>query len=135
MSGYKKLGLLPLCLAGVGMSTVLTALLCLALTPMILRGILPLAAGSRCAEITVGVSVCISVLLASRLRGKQPMAVAGAVAGGSILLSSVVCALGGTGFAFGPWLLRVALWAAAGGIIGAVMSLRNGPPKRRRHRL
>ncbi len=134
MSGYKKLGLLPLCLAGVGMSAVMTALLCLALTPLILRGILPPAVASRCAEIGVGLSVFMAVLLTSRLLGKQPMVVAGAVAGGTILLSSVVCALGGSGYAFGPWLLRIASWAAAGGIIGAVMSLRNGPSKRRRRR-
>lgn len=134
MSGLKKMGLLPLCLAGIAATAALTALICLALASLILRGALPQGAGPKCAEAAVGISIFISVWITARLRGRQPMAAAGVIAGGTVLLAALVCALGGPGFDFGPWLLRLAAWAMAGGIIGAVMSLRNRTPKRRRRR-
>ena len=134
MLRWKKLGLLPSCLIGILAAAGATALLCLAVTPAILSGLLPMENGAVCAAACVGLSVFAVVFLLSRARGRQAMPVAGVVAGGIVLLATLICALGGKGFDFGPWFLRVSAASAAGGILGAVMSIRPRRHKRRGRR-
>lgn len=134
MSRCKKLGLLPACLLGIVAVLLLTAVICLALTPAYLRGMLPTETGPACAAAAVGLAVFAVVLLLSGLRGRQAMPTAGGVAGGTILLAALICALGGKGFDFGPWIFRLAACAAAGGVIGAVMSIRPRARSRRVYR-
>ena len=133
MFRWKKLGLLPACLIGIAAVAVLTPLLCLALTPAFLRGMLLPETGPVCASASVGAAMLIVVFLLSGIRGRQAMPLAGIVAGGTVLLAALICALGGKNFDFGPWLLRLAAAAAAGGILGAVMSIRPHHPVRRAH--
>ena len=134
MHRWKKLGLLPSCLFGVLAVIVLTLLLCLALTPAILRGTLPPESGSVCAAASAGLAVFAVVFLLSRARGRQAMPAAGIVAGGTVILAALLCAMGGKGFSFSPWLLRLAAAAVTGGILGAVMSIRPRNGTRRAYR-
>ena len=134
MSRCKKMGLLPACIAGITAVILLTAFLCLLLTPVYLHGLLPPETGPVCSLIALGLSVFICVWLLSGIRSRQAMPTAGIVAGGIVLLASLICALGGRGFAFGPWLLRLASAAAIGGAAGAVMSIRPHGKRRRAYR-
>ena len=134
MSGIKKMGLLPSCLIAAAVGIAGTAILCLALTPLFLRGVLPLESGSACAGSAAGIMVFAAVFLTVRLRGRQAMPSAGIIAGVTVLTAALVCALGGKEFDFGPWLLRLAAAAAAGGLMGAVMSIRKRTGKRRKRR-
>ena len=56
MSGFKKLGFLPSCLVSIIAVILGTALLCLAVTPLLLRGILPPEAESACASAAAGIA-------------------------------------------------------------------------------
>jgi len=134
MSGFKKLGLLPSCMIGIAAAIAGTVLLCLVLTPLFLRGLLPLGSGSECACAAAGVAVFAAVFLTARLRGRQAMPMAGIIIGGTVLLAALLCALGGSRTDLGSWLLRLVAAAAAGGIIGAVMSIHSRTAKRRRPR-
>lgn len=131
MLRWKKMGLLPLCFIAIGAAIVLTMLLCLAFTPALLRGLLPMETGPVCATASAGLAVLIVVLLLAKVRGRQAMLAAGIVAGGTIVLAALICALGVERSYFGPWLLRLSAAAAAGGVIGAVMSIRTNRKKRR----
>lgn len=134
MFGWKKRGLVPSCLFGIAVSVVLTALICLALTPLFLRGAVPLERTDIIAPLASGIAVFAAVLFLAKTRGKQAMPTAGIVAGGVVLLAAVLCALGGRRFAFGAWLWHAAAAAAAGALLGAVMSIRKKSGKRRRRR-
>ena len=134
MSGWKKRGLVPGCLIGLGAAVLLTALIALAETPLFLRGLLPTDRVGLCAWAAAGLAAFVSVLVIARLRGRQAMPTAGIVAGGYILLAALLCALGGGRCAFGPWLLWTAVSAAAGALLGAVMSIRKRGSRRRRGR-
>ena len=133
MFQWKKMGLLPLSLIGIGAVTVLTVLLCLVFTAPYLHGLMPLETGPVCAAASAGLAVFIVVFILGRARGRQAMSAGGIIAGGTILLAALICALGGKGFDFGPWLLHLSAAAAAGGVIGAVMSIRPHTKNRRRH--
>ena len=133
MLGWKKRGLLPSCLLGLGAAAALTALLCLAMTPLIMRGAVPLDRADILAQSASFLSVFAAVLFLAKSRGRQAMPTAGIVAGGYILLAALLCALGGRSCAFGPWLLREGAAATAGALLGAVMSIRQ-PQRRRRKR-
>lgn len=134
MSGniLKKKGLVPAAAMGLGGALLLTALLCLVLAAVIHHETLPLSAAGLCAAIAAGLSVFAATLVISRLRGRQAMPTAGIIAGGFVLLAALICALGGRGFDFGPWLLRLCIAAAAGGLLGAVMSIGQNPHKKTR---
>ena len=134
MLHWKKQGLIPSCLMCIGAVLLITLLLCLAFTPAYLRGMLPLETAPVCASASVGAAVFITVFLMSGLRGRQAMPAAGIVAGGTIILAAAICAAGGKRFDFGPWLLHLAAAAAAGGVFGAVMSIRPRAGKRRGRR-
>ena len=131
MPAWKKLGLLPASAAGVAAAVVLTALLCLTLTPVFTREYLPLDRVGAVAVLAAGASVLIAVRMTAALRPRQTLATAGCVAVGYLLLAALVCALGGPRFAFGPWLLRLGGAAVAGSLLGAIMSLRARPRNRR----
>lgn len=130
MSGFKKMGLLPACLIAIAAVILGTVLLCLALTPLFLRGLLPLERGSVCACAAAAIMVFSAVFMTARLRGRQAMPAAGIITGGIVLFAALMCALGGSRTDFGPGLLRLAVAIAAGGIVGAVMSIRNRSAKR-----
>jgi len=135
MSGFKKMGLLPSCLVSIAAVILSTALFCLAITPLFLRGFLPQEAGSSCASAAAGTAVFVMVFLTDKIRGRQAMPAAGIIAGGTVLLAVLVCALGGNGFNFGSSIFRLAAATIVGGLIGAVMSIRKSAGKRRgRHR-
>ena len=131
MSAWKKLGLLPASAAGLGIAIVLTALLCFALTPVFTKEVLPLDRANAAALLAAGLSILVAVRLTTGLRRKQTLATAGCIAGGYLLLAALVCALGGQRFDFGLWIVRLASAALAGGLLGAIMSLRSSPKKRR----
>ena len=132
MSGWKKRGLVPSCLMGLGAAVLMTALFTLLETPLFLRGLLPTDKLGLCACAAAGLAVFIAVLLTARLRGRQAMPTAGIVAGGYVLLAALLCALGGGRCSFGPWLLRAAAFAASGALLGAVMSIKKSGSRRRR---
>lgn len=134
MSGWKKRGLLPSCGIGLGFAIVLTAVICLAMTPLILREWIPVGQSGMCSMIASGISVFAAVSILSRLRGRQALATAGIVSGGYLLLCAVVCALGGERSDFGVWILQLAAALAVGGLLGAVMSIRRKPGRRKRRR-
>lgn len=134
MSGniLKKKGLLPAAAIGLSAALGMTALLCLGIAALIHNGTLPMAAAGLCAVASAGVSIWCAVLMVSRLRGRQAMPTAGIIAGGFVFLAALICALGGEKSTFGPWLWQLGLAALAGGILGAVMSLRQNSHKKAR---
>lgn len=132
MFAWKNKGLLSASLIGLGLAVVLTAALCLVLTPLFSRELLPLDGAAACAMIAAGASVLAVVYILSRSRGKQALPAAGIVGGGFIALAVLACALGGSGCGFGPWLPRLAAITAAGALLGAIMSLGKKPGRRRR---
>ena len=134
MSAWKKLGLLPAGGVGLGASVVLTALLCLAMTPLFTKELLPLSGTDAAAVAAAGLSVFLAVRTVAGRRGRQALATAGITAGGYIVLAALVCALGGRGAAFGPWLWRLSAAVAAGGLLGAIMSLRRSGSRRGKRR-
>ncbi len=134
MFGRKKRGLLPSSIMGLAAAVILTALLCLALTPIITRGILPPESASSAGCVSAGLAVFAAVYYVSKSRGRQAMPTAGIIAGGYLLLAALVCALGGSGFEFGAWLGRDAVAAGLGAFLAAVMSIGKKPVKRNRRR-
>ena len=133
MLGLKKKGLWMSGLIGLAAAVLLTGLICLGMTPLFLRGILPLDQADTAAPFAVCLAVFLVVLLLTKSRGRQVMPTAGIVAGGFILLSALLCALAGQGHSFGAWLVRTAAGAVTGSLFGAIMSIRR-KPSRRRHR-
>ncbi len=135
MPAWKKLGLLPAGCVGVGASAGCTALLCLALTPLFTKEYISLDRAELLAPMAAGIAVFAVAWVLTRRRGRQTLATSGIVAGGYILLAALVCALGGRDFGFGPWLGRLVLAVGAGALLGAIMSLRATPGKKRpKHR-
>ncbi len=134
MSGnmLKKKGLLPAAAIGLGAALGMTALLCLGAAALIHNGALPMSAAGLLAVSAAGVSIWGAVLTVSRIRGRQAMPTVGVIAGGFLLLAALLCALGGEKASFGPWLWQLGLAALAGGLLGAVMSLRQNSHKKGR---
>ena len=123
----------PLTVAiGLGAALVLTALLLLPIALLIHKEVLGLNMGWLCAPLTAGLGIFVSTAVIVKARGRQALATGGALALGYVLLAALVCALGGSGFAFGPWLIRLSCAVAAGGLAGAMVSI--GKNTRRKSR-
>ena len=134
MSGniLRKKGLVPAAAIGLGGAVLLTALLCLLFAGIIHRETLPLSAAEYCAAAAAGIAVFAATLIVSRLRGRQAMPTAAIIAGGLVFLAALICALGGAGSEFGPWLIHLCIAAFCGGLLGAIMSIGHNPHKKSR---
>ena len=128
----KKRSLILCAAVGVGAALALTALLVLPVAAAVHRELLSVPAGEMCAGAAAGIAVFVPAILITRARGRQVLATGGAIAGAYAALAALCCALGGAGFAFGPWLIRLAGAAAIGGLGGAVLSLRQNPHRKKR---
>ncbi len=118
--------------AGEGCALALTALLLLPAAWAVSAQALPLQAGLPLPYIAAGLAVLAPTAAIGRVRGRQALAMGGAIAGGYILLAALVCALGGAKCAFGPWLGILAAAVGAGALAGALLSVRQNRHKRRR---
>lgn len=130
----KKSGLALTSAVGLGAALGVTALLCLGAAALIRRGTLPMRMADVCAAVSAGVAVWLVVWLITRARGRQALPTAACVAGGYVLLAALLCAMGGEKSAFGAWLWRLSAAVAGGGLLGAVMSLRQNTHRKRRGR-
>ena len=131
MSRWKKLGLLPVSMCGLGAALVLTLLFALAAVPLFLRGWLPVDHAKLFAAGFAGMAVFVSALGTVRLRGRQVLPTAGLIAVCYIILSALLCALGSSRCTFGTWLLHLSAAVFAGALMAVVLSLRK---RRSRHR-
>lgn len=132
MSKLKKQGLLLSAAMGAGAAALLTAVLCLPFAAAISKGALPLETSLVWALIAAGVSVMLASLVVARARARQFLPTGAAIAGLYALLAALVCALGGKGFSFGPWLLWLIGTVLFGSLLGAVMSIRQNTHGKRR---
>ncbi len=121
-------------LIGLGCAVVLTGLFCLPFAAAVYHQALPLESAWMWAVLSAGLSVFVTTLVIARLRQRQALPTGGCIAGGFLLLAALVCALGGEGFLFGTWLLWLGGAVALGGLLGAVMSIRQNSHKKRRSR-
>ncbi len=119
---------------GEGGALLLTALLLLPVAWAIQDEVLDQRAGWICAFIAAGLSVLIPTAVIVRARGRRALATGGSIALGYVVLAALCCALGGGGTAFGTWLLWLAAAVAAGGLLGAMISVRSKTRGRRRRR-
>lgn len=132
MSKLKKRSLPVAGAAGLAGAVVLTALLLLPLALAIHRELLGRELGASCAIGAAGLSVAAAVWIIAKGRGRQALATGGIVALGYVLLAALFCALGGEGSTFGGWLLYLTGAAFAGGLAGAVLSIRQNPHRKKR---
>ena len=132
MSFLKKRSFLVCVGMGEGCAVVLTALLLLPCAWAIHCELLPQQAGWLCAAGCAMVSVLIPAAVIARVRRREALATGGAIALGYVTLAALMCALGGKGYDFGVWLGALAAAVAAGGLLGAVLSVRQNTHKRRR---
>ena len=110
----------------------LTAVLLLPVALAVSGEVLPEALGGICAVAAAGISVFVPTVVIARIRARQVLATAGAIALGYVVLAALCCALGGAGSAFGLWLLRLAAAVGAGGLMGAVLSIRQNTHRKRK---
>lgn len=122
--------------AGIGLVAALgmTALFCLGAAALIRRGTLPMQTADVCASVSAGVAVWITVWSITRMRGRQALPTAACIAGGYVLLAALLCAMGGEKSTFGAWLWWLSAAVSGGGLLGAVMSIRQNTHKKRRGR-
>ena len=132
MSILKKKSFTLTVAIGLGAALVLTALLLLPMALLIHKQALGLTMGWLCAALAAGLSVFIPTAVIVRVRGRQALATGGALALGYVLLAALVCALGGSGFAFGSWLIRLAVAVTAGGLAGSMVSIGQNTRRKRR---
>ena len=131
MSGWKKWKLPTAAGIGLGCAALLTPILCAPGAWIAARGTLPLGACPYWAACAAFLAVFLPVFFIAGARKRQALPTGGAVAGGYAaiaLILSLVCG-NATG---GAWLGRVVIAVFAGGALGAVMSIRQNPHKKRR---
>lgn len=116
---------------GLAGAVLLTLLLCVPGALIIDRGILPLSACPYWAAGAAGLAVFFAALVIAGVRKRQTLPTAGALAGGYVVLSLLLALIMGGSLA-GGWLIRLVIAVAAGGFLGAVMSIRQNPHKKRR---
>ena len=134
MSFLKKKGFAVCAAIGAAASVVLTALLLLPVGAAVNGGLLGEELGGPAAWICAAVSVLAPTAVIVRARGRQALATGGAIALAYVLLAAVCCALGGSRSAFGMWIVYLGLSVAAGGLIGALTSVRQKSHRKRRRR-
>ena len=132
MSILKKKSFTLTVAIGLGAALIFTALLLLPTALLIHKEVLDLTAGWLCAALAAGLGVFVSTAVIVKVRGRQALATGGALALGYVLLAALLCALGGSGFSFGAWLIRLSCAVAAGGLAGAMVSI--GKNTRRKSR-
>lgn len=132
MSILKKKSFTLTIAIGLGCALVLTALLLLPMALLIHKEVLGQGMDWLCAVLAAGLGVFVSTAVIVKARGRQAMATGGAIALGYVLLAALMCALGGQGFAFGPWLIRLTAAAAIGGLAGAMVSIRQNTRRKKR---
>ena len=132
MSFLKKRSFALCAAVGTACALALTALLALPVAWAIRSEVLPQSGGWICAAVCALLAVLAVTAAVARIRGRQAMALGGAVAGGYVTLAALACALGGAACAFGPWLGALAAAAAAGALAGSLLSLRRKGRRRRR---
>lgn len=132
LAKLSKKGLAVSCGIALVFALALTALLCLPLTAAVYREALPLERVGAMAYIAAGISVFAAVFLTARTRARQALPTGAAVAGAYLALMALVCALGGEGASFGAWLWQLGAAVFAGGLLGAVMSIRQKSHRKRR---
>ena len=132
MSFLKKKSLLFCIGAGTGCAVVLTALLLLPFAWAIRRELIPESAQWLCAALCAGLGALIPAAVICRVRRRQAVATGAAIGGCCLALAALGCALGGEGYAFGPWLGALGAALLAGGLAGAVLAVGCSGHKRRR---
>ena len=131
MSSLKKWSLPAAAGAGIAAVILLTVLLCLPGAALIDREVLPLssapywAAGSACA------AACAATLAVCKIRKRQTLPTAASIAAGAALFD-LLCAVIGGAEAVGPWMIRLLFALFTGGLLGAVLSIRQNAHKKRR---
>jgi hypothetical protein len=132
MSKWKKKGLLPWSIVGIGASGVLTGLLCLPLAAVMVQGGLALSFGPTLAAAAAGLSVLLLTIGVTRIRGRQYLTTGLAIGSGYGLVCALLCAMSGSQGAFGIWLLWLSISVLSGGLLGAIMSLSKSSHGKRR---
>ena len=132
MSILKKKSFTLIVAMGLGAALLMTALLLLPMALLIHKEVLGLGMGWLCAVLAAGLSIFVPTAVIVKIRGRQALATGGALALGYVLLAALLCALGGSGFAFGPWLIRLACAVTAGGLAGAMVSIGQNTRRKRR---
>ena len=132
MSFLKKWSFGLCAAAGEGCALLLTALLLLPAAWAVSAEALVLEAGLVLPYAAAALAVLVPTAVIARVRGRQALQFAGAIAGGYILLAALGCALRGAKSAFGPWLGLLAAAVLAGALAGALLSVRQNRHKRRR---
>ena len=132
MSILKKKSFTLVAAIGLGTALVLTALLLLPMALLIHKEVLGLSMGWLCAALSAGLSVFLSTAVIVKARGRQALATGAVLAGGYVLLAMLLCAMGGSGFSFGPWLIRLLIAVIVGGLVGAMVAIRQNTRRKRR---
>ena len=132
MSFFKKKSFAVCAAIGVGGALILTALGLLPVTWAVIREVLPEGSGGVCAAIVAGLSVLAATAVVVRGRGREALATGGVIGGAYVLLAALLCALGGSKSAFGPWLAYLTGAVLIGALAGALVSVRQNKHKRRR---
>ena len=132
MSVLKKKSFALCAAIGEGAAIVLTLLLLLPVAAVVNSGTVGEQTGAIAVNICAGVGVLVPTLVIARARGQQALATGGAIALCYVVLAGVCCALGGGNAAFGMWFAWLAAAVAAGGLIGALLSIRQKSHRKRR---
>ncbi len=131
MAKLRRTGLAAACLAGVLLALVFTAALCLPCAAIFGAGVLPLSIAPAAAQAAAGVAVMLSVFTVARVRRRQALPTAGLTAAGCLL----VCLPAGAALCAGEpaeaWSWPLAGCIICGGMIGALLSIRRNPHKKR----
>ncbi len=132
MSFLKKSSFAVCAAVGTGCAIVLTALLLLPFAWAVQRQWLPQQGGWLYAAGCAFAAVLVPTAVIARTRRRQAMATGGVLSLAYVALVALLCALGGKNCAFGLWLAALAAAALAGGMAGAVLSIRQNTHKKRR---
>ena len=131
MSGLKKMNLPVSVCVGLACAVLLTLLLCVPGAMIVNRGILPMSVCPYWAAGAAGLAVLFAALVIAGARKRQTLPTAAALAGGYVVLALLMALIMGGSLA-GGWLARLVIAVAVGGFLGAIMSIRQNPHKKRR---
>ncbi|MCD8322597.1 MAG: hypothetical protein LUC89_06925 [Oscillospiraceae bacterium] len=132
MSKLKKMSLPAAAALGEAGALLLTAVLLLPFAMAIQRETIGQEWGWLCAAASAGLSVCAATVAVARSRGRQALATGGVIALGYVALAALLCALGGSGSAFGVWLARLAAGVGIGAFGGVLLSIRQNAHRKKR---
>ena len=132
MTFLKKRSFIVCVAIGLGCALVRTALLCLPIAWAQAKEVLPETAGGAAAAAAAGLSVLVPTAVIVKSRGREALATGGAIGGAYVVLAALLCALAGSKSAFGTWLVVLAAAVLLGGLVGAMVSIRQNTHKKRR---